>query len=269
MIDIGVNLTSSQFAKDRPEVVQQSFASGIEAMVLTGTDLEGSRKSRQICQDFASQYPGQLFSTAGVHPHDASGWNTQVATEIAALLEAPEVVAVGETGLDFNRNFSTPAEQIKAFEAQIELACNSGLPIFLHERDAFETQIDILRNYRDQYDRAVIHCFTGSKKALYAYLDLDLYIGITGWVCDERRGLELARLVADIPLQRLMLETDAPYLLPRNIQPKPGSRRNEPRYLTWVVEKVAQCYGLNAAEIARQTSQNARDFFNLPAAADS
>lgn len=266
MIDIGVNLTNAQFKNDLDRVLQESFAAGIEAMVLTGTDLESSIECQRLCESYSEQYANKIFCTAGIHPHDASAWNRDVAKQLADLLGSTFTVATGETGLDFNRNYSSREDQIKAFEGQIELAAESSKPLFLHERDAFDTQIDILKNYRDQFEQAVIHCFTGTKKSLYAYLDLDLYIGITGWVCDERRGVDLAKLVADIPLNRLMVETDAPYLLPRNIDPKPSSRRNEPRYLNWVVKKIAESYDLSETEIQTATTDTAREFFKLPRA---
>lgn len=264
MIDIGVNLTNGQFKNDIELVLEQSFASGIEAMILTGTDIDSSIECQKICQAYAEQYSNKLFCTAGIHPHDASSWNMETSSQLLELLKSDYVVASGETGLDFNRNYSSPKEQIKAFEGQLELADQTSKPLFLHERDAFDKQIDILRNHRDQFDRAVIHCFTGDKKNLYAYLDEDFYIGITGWVCDERRGTELAKIVSEIPLDRLMVETDAPFLLPRNIQPKPESRRNEPRYLSWVIKKLAECYGMKTEEIARLSSKNACLFFALP-----
>ena len=264
MIDIGVNLTNAQFKNDLDEVLQESFSAGIELMVVTGTDLESSVESQRLCKYYAGQYANKMFCTAGVHPHDASTWSSNTASELKQLLTSACVVATGETGLDFNRNYSSEEDQIRAFEGQIELAAEMSKPLFLHERDAFNTQIDILRNYRDQFEQAVIHCFTGTKKALYAYLDLGLHIGITGWVCDERRGLDLAGIVADIPLNRLMVETDSPFLLPRNIDPKPASRRNKPLYLKWVIKKIAECYGVSETQIQTATSQNAREFFNLP-----
>ena len=263
MIDIGVNLTNGQFKNDIDQVLQESFSSGIEAMILTGTDLESSIQCRELCEKYAHSYSGQLFCTAGVHPHDASTWSDNASTQVLELLNSPYVVASGETGLDFNRNYSSKEDQIRAFEGQIELAAQTAKPLFLHERDAFDTQIDILRNYRDQFDKAVIHCFTGSQKALFAYLDLDFHIGITGWICDERRGIELAKMVADIPLNRLMVETDSPFLLPRNIQPKPSSRRNEPRYLNWVVKKISESFETDEMEIQTKTSATAREFFAL------
>lgn len=265
MIDIGLNLSNSQFSNDLEPVLEAAFASGMLAMVLTGTDLESSKESAQICDKYSKKYPQKLFSTSGVHPHNAKNWNSDLSDQLEALLKLPSIVAVGETGLDFNRDFSPRDLQIKAFEGQLELAANNGLPLFLHERDAFSTQIEILRSHRDQFDRAVIHCFTGDKAALFAYLDLDLHIGITGWVCDERRGTDLAALVPNIPLDRLMVETDAPYLLPRNIVPKPKSRRNEPAYLKWVIQKIAQCYGIEQREISQQSTANAQAFFGISA----
>jgi TatD DNase family protein len=263
MIDIGVNLTNNQFDSDLGLVLETAFANGMQAMVLTGTDLESSTASAQICDKYSAQYPRKLFSTAGLHPHDAKNWNSDISNQLEELLKRPNVVAVGETGLDFNRDFSSRDMQIKAFEGQLELAANTGLPLFLHERDAFSTQIEILRSHRDQLEQAVVHCFTGDKTALFAYLDLDLHIGITGWVCDERRGTELAALVPNIPLDRLMVETDAPYLLPRNIVPKPKSRRNEPTYLNWVIQKIAQCYEIEQKEISQQSTANAQAFFGI------
>jgi TatD DNase family protein len=263
MIDIGLNLSNNQFSNDMGLVLERAFASGLKAMVLTGTDLDSSTESARICEKYSEQYPQQLFSTAGLHPHDAKDWNSDLSDHLEVLLKLPKVLAVGETGLDFNRDFSPRDMQIKAFEGQLELAANTGLPLFLHERDAFSTQIEILRSHRDHFEHAVIHCFTGDKAALFAYLDLDLHIGITGWVCDERRGADLAALVPNIPLHRLMIETDAPYLLPRNIVPKPKSRRNEPAYLKWVIQKIAECYEMEQQEISQRSTANAQAFFGL------
>jgi TatD DNase family protein len=174
------------------------------------------------------------------------------------------VVAIGETGLDFYRNLSTPAQQISAFEQQLELACQLQLPVFLHERDAFETQRTLLQRYRDRLAGGVQHCFTGDRTALFAYLDLGLYIGITGWICDERRGLELQSLVKHIPLDRLLIETDSPYLLPRDLRPRPATRRNEPRFLGHIAQRIAELTATDPTRIQHQTTANALQLFNLP-----
>jgi TatD DNase family protein len=221
-------------------------------LVLTGTSLEESEQALNFCREL-DESGLQLFSTAGVHPHDASQWNADSARHLRALLIEAPVRAVGECGLDFNRDFSPRPQQEKALEEQLALAAELQMPVFLHEREAGERLIAILRQFRDRLPAAVVHCFTGEKATLYSYLDLDLHIGITGWICDERRGTHLHSLMRDIPAGRLMLESDAPYLLPRSLRPKPKSGHNEPAFLTESQEALA----------AHSTAA-ARAFFGLP-----
>jgi len=263
MIDIGINLTHAQLAQDIEGILDRAVNAGINHCIITGTDLDSSRKAQQLTEDWQDRFPNMLSFTAGVHPHDAKSWNNESAAQIRELSTHQHLVAIGETGLDFNRNFSPKDEQVLAFEAQIELAAELRKPLFLHERDAYQTNIEILRSNRNSIENAVIHCYTGDKKALFDYLDLDLHIGITGWVCDERRGQPLSEIVSNIPLDRLMVETDAPFLLPRNIDPKPSSRINEPCYLPWVIKKLAECYDTTEALIAQSTSDTAKTFFGL------
>jgi len=263
MIDIGVNLSNSRFAGDIAETLQRAREAGVSKMVLTGTSVEESRAVLALCQEYAADFPDMLYATAGIHPHDASTLNSESIATLKQLAAAPEVVALGEMGLDFNRNFSTPQEQEKAFEAQLELAVELQLPLFLHERDAFERQLQILTTYRDHLAGAVAHCFTGSKKALFGYLDLDMYIGITGWICDQKRGEALQGLVNNIPLDRLLVETDAPYLLPKNIPEPPKGKRNEPAFLPWVIKGIAQHRLETMEQIIGATTNNARRFFSL------
>ena len=267
LIDIGVNLASDAFDRDREQVLQRARDNGISHCILTGTSADTSEAVARLCQQYDGQFPGMLCCTAGVHPHDARTWSDATASVIRELAELPQVKAIGETGLDFNRNFSDPADQERAFEAQLQLAVELKIPVFMHERDAHKRQLEILKEHRDHIVDGVIHCFTGDKKALFNYLDLDLHIGITGWICDERRGLDLQQMVHNIPLNRLMLETDAPYLLPRTIDPKPAelkkSRRNEPAFLTWVLVEVSKHCGKDAEEIANCTSATARQFFRI------
>ncbi len=271
LVDIGVNLTNSRFDADRDTVLQRALEgehAPLSALLVTGTSIEESRKAIELCELYSEQYPQQLFATAGIHPHEASQFDTDSASELRALARHPSVVAIGETGLDFNRNFSPATAQEHAFAGHIEIACEVELPLFLHERDAATRQLDILRQHRDQIPQAVIHCFTGEKSALYGYLDLDLYIGITGWLCDERRGLELQKLVKEIPLNRLLIETDAPYLLPRSLAEKPKNRRCEPHHLSEVLRTLAEHRSESEAELATATSTNSRRLFKLPTALD-
>ena len=171
---------------------------------------------------------------------------------------------MGETGLDFYRDFSPRPDQERAFEAQLEIASRLGLPVFMHERDAHRRFVEILKPVRDRLGPAVIHCFTGDRDDLDTYLDLDLHVGITGWICDERRGLHLRELVGRIPTDRLMLETDSPYLLPRDLRPRPRSRRNEPAHLAHVARAVASATGETVEALAARTTATACAFFGLP-----
>lgn len=259
LIDIGVNLTDTAFSKDRDEVIKAARECGVSSMIVTGTTLEESEQAVELCQ----QQPDILRCTAGVHPHYSSTFDTTTRLQLWALAQEDTVVAIGETGLDFNRNFSTPEQQTHAFEQQLELACETGLPLFLHERDAHQKQLEMLSSCRDHFSRAVAHCFTGSRKELYNYLDLDLYIGITGWICDERRGTELQKLIKEIPADRLLLETDAPYLIPRDMRPKPKSRRNLPQYLPHILNKAARLTDKEDQQLAQEVFRNSCNFFNL------
>ena len=259
LVDIGVNLSNKAFDKDRDDVVNRAIEHGVTTMILTGTSL---RESRQVLE-LARDYPGNCFCTAGIHPHEAKETNVQTFKELKSLFNEPEVVAVGETGLDFNRDFSPRRTQESVFENQLELAIESGLPLFCHERDASERFSEIIKSYRDQIGKLAVHCFTADKTALYRYLDLDCHIGITGWICDKRRGTHLHSLMKDIPANRLMVETDAPWLLPRTLATKPRDRRNEPAFLSEVV-KVIACHTRKSPErVALETRKTSLEFFNL------
>ena len=270
MIDIGLNLTNSQFKNDIEQVIKRALAVHVETMIVTGTSVEQSRKVQQLTQ----QYPDYLYATAGIHPHDASTLTEQSVTQLKALLQDDKVVAVGECGLDFNRNFSTPAQQLKCFEIQLELAVELQMPVFLHQRDASEDFLRLIKKYRSDLVDAVAHCFTGGQKELESYLDADLHIGITGWLCDERRGKELQSCVNLIPKDRLMVETDAPYLFPRDFKiPDKNSlsskikkkirSRNEPQYLPHIVRTLAGFMMTDEAELTDITTKNARRFFRI------
>ena len=259
LVDIGLNLCDKSFQKDMDEVLARARSAGVTRMILTGTDVHRSRASAEL----AAAHPGEMWSTAGIHPHHAKDMDGQSISTLRELARRPEVVAIGECGLDYNREFSPRDQQRTCFEAQVELACELQMPLFLHERDALEHQLDILKRHRARIPRAVIHCFTGSAEALRAYRELDLYIGITGWICDERRGHHLHELLPEIPLDRLMLETDAPYLMPRTIRPRPKTRRNEPAHLPYVLDTVARCLDLSREEVAQATTETAIEFFGL------
>ena len=261
LIDIGANLTHASFRHDLPEVLARAHGAGVAQMIVTGADSEGVRAAHAL----ALAHPGQLFATAGVHPHHAAQYDSQVEAMLHEYLAKPEVVAVGETGLDYYRDLSPRAAQRFAFERQLELAAVCGKPLFLHQRDAHADFINSVDNMLGRISAAVVHCFTGDARELDDYLARDFFIGITGWICDERRGAHLRELVKCIPANRLMLETDAPYLLPRSLQPSPKHRRNEPMYLAHVAAEVARSRGEDVLVTAANASATARAFFRLPA----
>ncbi len=260
LIDIGANLTHDSFDRDRDAVLGRARTAGVARMIVTGA----SREHSPMALDLARAHPGELFATAGVHPHHASEYTAECDLEMRALHAHPEVVAVGECGLDYFRDFSPRPMQRKAFEMQLQIAVDTGKPLFLHQRDAHADFMAMMKDFEGRIGPAVVHCFTGSREELFDYLDQDWHVGITGWLCDERRGAHLRELVKSIPAHRLMIETDAPYLLPRTLQPMPKDRRNEPAFLAHIAEEVARDRGETLDAVARATTDTARAFFRLP-----
>lgn len=257
LFDIGVNLTSDQFAGQHSEIISRAKQSGIKNMLLIGSDIDDSTDAIKLATEY------NLIASAGVHPHQAKSVNdiTQLQAQLTDFVHQHSCVKViGECGLDYNRDFSPRPQQRDVFAAQVALANTLQLPLYMHERDAHD---DFYQIAKESHGKGVVHCFTGSKEALKRYLDLGFYIGITGWVCDERRGAQLQQLVPYVPSDRLLLETDAPYLLPRTIVPKPKSRRNEPAFLCYVVKEVAKLLKRSEQEVATLSYQNALTLFNL------
>ncbi len=259
LIDIGVNLTHESFAPDMPAVLSRAVGAGVSRLIVTGASLSGSKSAATLAAD----YPGRLYATAGVHPHHAEEFVDEQVSDLQAIATRPGVVAIGECGLDFFRNFSPRDAQISAFESQLALAAKLQRPVFLHQRDAHEDFLPRLRDYVGYLPGGVAHCFTAGPKELKAYLDLGLYVGITGWICDERRAAELREAVSYLPRDRVMLETDAPYLLPRDLPDKPRGRRNEPAYLPHILRTAAAYMDCSPAELAVSATHNTEALFNL------
>jgi TatD DNase family protein len=260
LIDIGVNLTHESFRHDLPDVLHRAHKAGVQRMVVTGTSVPGTREALAL----HATYPDRLFATAGLHPHHASDFTTAAAASLRELAGQPGIVAIGECGLDYFRNFSPREAQLAAFAGQLEIAVALQLPVFLHQRDAHADFIAVLRDYLPSLKAGVAHCFTGQHNELEDCLDLGLAIGITGWICDERRGRHLLPLMARIPAGRLMIETDAPYLLPRSLKPQPATRRNEPAFLTEVAAMLARARNEPVEQLAASSTAAAAGFFNLP-----
>jgi TatD DNase family protein len=270
LIDIGANLTHKALKFNLHPVLERAAKAQVSDVIITGTSLSGSREAIDIAAKLnQAQKLVKLYSTIGIHPHEATRVSTvNYREQLIDLLQINRtnktVVAVGECGLDFDRNFSLHDDQRRVFETQLQLACEFNLPLFMHERSAHTDMLSILKKYSQHENfRGVIHCFTnGSVDVLRDYLSLNLYIGITGWVCDDRRGKDLAKIVSHIPLNRLLIETDAPFLIPRT-HPKPWPTHNEPSCLPYVVKKLAECYSVSTDEIAKHSTENARKLFNL------
>ena len=260
LVDIGANLTHPAFHGDLPEVLARAREAGVTSIVVTGTTVAESVNALKA----ANAHPQMIHATAGVHPHHASECDASTIPALRVLAQHRQVVAIGECGLDFNRNYSPHPDQEKWFVAQIELAIEVKKPLFLHSRDAFPRFSELIKEYKNKMPKAVAHCFTGAKAELHSYLELGLYVGITGWICDERRGAHLVELVRDIPADRLLLETDSPYLTPRDMRPQPKARRNEPSHLPHILRAVARALDKPAEQLAAETTRNARTFFALP-----
>ena len=255
LFDVGANLTHSAFSGDLEPTLARAREGGVTQIIVTGTTVDETMAASHIAEQFG------LWATAGVHPHHARDCGPHTIDALRELARHPRIVAIGECGLDFNRNYSPHPDQERWFVAQLQLGMSLDKPLFLHSRDAHPRFYEILKHHKVKH--AVAHCFTGERDELRAYLELDLYIGITGWICDERRGRHLLDLVKEIPRERLLLETDSPYLTPRDMQPQPKARRNEPAFLPHIARTVARALGRPVDEVAAETTRNALRFFRL------
>ena len=252
MFDIGANLTSSHFSDDLDSVLDESFEAGVKKICITSSNLQDVRNAKKI-----TERNKNLYYSVGFHPHNAKDFKIEFLKDMSIYLDDPKAICLGEMGLDFNRNFSSKEEQILCFESQLGLANSINKPLFLHQRDAHEEFLSILDNYKFN-QKLIVHCFTGNLSELEDYLKRDFYIGITGWVCDLKRGLDLRECINHIPQDKLLIETDSPYLSPRK-----KIRRNEPKFLIDVAEEVARLRKQTKESIVKSSYENSLNFFNL------
>ena len=255
--DIACNFTSDRFDNDLDEVINQAIVNNITKFGLICSRLSDIDKLLEIY----NRYSKDMFFTIGVHPHHANEINEEYLKKLKEVINNNNPHAIGETGLDFFRNLSTYEEQIFAFEEQIKIAIDTNKPLFLHQRDSHDDFIKILRKYSSDINKSVVHCFTGTKKQLNDYLELDCYIGVTGWICDAKRNVELRKTIKNIPLERLMIETDCPYLIPKNLEEKPKNNRNEPTYLNHIADEVAALMKKDINDIREKTYKTSLSFF--------
>ena len=255
--DIACNFTSDRFNNDLDEVIDRAIANNITKFGLICSRLSDIDKLLEIY----NRYSKDMYFTIGVHPHHANEINEKYLKKLKESISNNNPHAIGETGLDFFRNLSTYEEQIFAFEEQIKIAINVNKPLFLHQRDSHDDFIKILKKYSSDINKAVVHCFTGTQQQLDDYLELDCYIGVTGWICDAKRNVELRKTIKNIPLERLMIETDCPYLIPKNLPDKPKNNRNEPNYLDHIVNEISILINEDEDIIRKETYENTLKFF--------
>ncbi|KAI0228181.1 3'-5' ssDNA/RNA exonuclease TatD [Lamellibrachia satsuma] len=280
LIDIGANLTHRKYATDLPQVIQRSKAAGVQKVIVTGLNVRGSEEALQLCRE----YPSYLWCTVGVHPHDAKSWRSSTFDRLEYLSRQPGCVAIGECGLDFNRNYSPRDVQLEVFEKQVQLACKVRKPLLLHDRESHECFVKILNKYQAELPPVVCHCFTGRRTEALRYIAMGFYIGLTGYLWKDNSNDGVRSLLYDdeIPLDKILLETDAPFMYPflgRGRFPQstmdcvsPGSlqllgccsyQRNEPCAMPVINELVAGCMKRSPSELADITTENALRFFNL------
>lgn len=256
MVDIGANLTHKSFERDLDDVIFQSFKANLQAVIVTGTTIKGSLNAMKLCEKYGKNY--NIFSTGGVHPHNADDYDLKMEKELVGLIETKMIKAVGECGLDFDRNFSTEKHQINCFDSQIKLALKYKLPLFLHERKAHKQFLEVLDRYDLKDICVVVHCFSGNSLEVKEYIMRGFYIGVTGWICDDRRNMDLLAAMKHIPLDKLMIETDSPFLSPNRKE-----RRNVPSNVFLVAKKIAKILNKSEEEIIKATTANAVKVFNL------
>ena len=252
--DIGVNLFCKQFPNPE-QIINDALQSGVTC-ILTGTD---PKENRQI-DTFINNH--QAYGTVGIHPHNADSTKDKDYLEIENIAKTNnKIVAIGECGLDFDRMFSTKENQIKCFEKQIEIAETLNMPLFLHERNAVEDFIKVLSNHKEICKKSIVHCFTGNAETLKKYLSMGCYIGITGWICNSRRAKDLRQAVKYIPLDRIMIETDSPFLTPKNIQGL--SKTNYPQNVKYVAKELAMHMGVPENTLISKAKENTEHFFSI------
>ena len=257
-IDIACNFTHESFKHNLDEVINNAEQAGVGKFVLLCASLADIDPIKVI-QDNA---PEKYFISAGIHPHHATEILEINHDALLNKLKSISPNAIGETGLDYFRNISPPDIQKKSFGMHIEIAKELSLPLYLHQRDAHGDFIRIIKENISNFPKFVVHCFTGTQAELDEYLELGAYIGLTGWICDEKRNIDLRKSIKNIPIEKMMIETDSPYLIPKNLMVKPKKNVNEPKYLPHIANEICELTGYDLEELKSATSNNAIEFFS-------
>ena len=256
MIDIGANLSNEQFRNDMENIISNAKKSGLTDIILTSTDLKSFYKNADIINKY--QHIISLYSTIGLHPHYANSHKDFFA-KFESLMNN-KIISIGEFGLDYFRMLSSKENQIECMNLFLEKEKIYNLPLFMHERNAQDDFISLLKN-QPVKNKKVVHCFTGNTQSLKKYLELDCFIGITGWFTDTKRGIDLKEAINYIPLDKLMIETDCPYLSPKN--KNPYVHRNEPSFLIDIARGISDIKKIPLEQILEFTKNNSIDFFSL------
>ena len=259
LADCCFNITHESFSDDIDEIMQKAEDHKVQYFFAPASKESEILKLLNFCEN----YDEKIYCSVGIHPHHASELKPETITNLKTHLESKYVRAIGEVGLDYYRNFQSPEIQRKCFEAFAGLAIEQNYPLFLHHRDAFDDFYTIVKNIISEVPQSIVHCFTGSKNELKKFLDLGLYIGITGWICDPNRGQELREIVKYVPLDRMLIETDAPYLIPKDINSKPKNNRNEPMYLEHILSVISNLINQDKKVVAQHTTKNFKNLFRL------
>ena len=259
LADSCFNITHESFKNDLGEVLDSANNEGVEYFFCPAS------KEREIDDliQLSESYKRNIFCSVGIHPHYASDLKPNTIENMEKYLSNQHVKAVGEIGLDYYRNFQSPEIQKKCFNAFLELASKHQYPLFLHHREAFDDFYPIIKDHIDQVPESIVHCFTGTKSELKKFLDLGLYIGVTGWICDPKRGADLRGIIKYIPIDRLLIETDAPYLVPKNMENKPRNNRNEPLFLKHIACNISELLNIDKALLADKTTKNFKKLFRV------
>eukprot|EP01138_Halocafeteria_seosinensis_P015565 gb/GECG01015884.1/.p1 GENE.gb/GECG01015884.1/~~gb/GECG01015884.1/.p1 ORF type:complete len:286 (+),score=36.28 gb/GECG01015884.1/:1-858(+) len=274
-IDAGVNLCAKQFKQGQSGLIKRAQDANVRGLITISNGYKDWKPNLGHCRRFSKLEgtPGefQVKTTIGIHPHDAKSMFKEgtsldsTMAELEQLLEDDatrgDIVAVGECGLDYDRMFSPAEQQREVFRRQIVVAARHNKPVYLHERKAHEDFWTIMKEARENYPslQGIVHCFTGDEETMHKYLSLGLYVGITGWICDSRRNRHLLKAVKTLPMERLVLETDSPFLAPPEIK----QRKNEPFSLPYICAKVAEVKGVDTDTIMQHARTNAKDLFGL------
>ena len=263
LIDTHAHLDDRKFAADQALVLERALAADVRTIITVGTDLESSRRSVTLASNHGGDTPNRrtpaIWATVGVHPHDATKLDPEVLTELDRLARNNRVVAIGEIGLDLYRNLSPQAVQETAFVEQLELARRLDKPVVIHDREAHTQVLDLLRQVAKDW-QGVLHCFSGDEEMARQVISMGFYISLAGPLTFDN-ALRLQAVARSVPLERLLIETDCPYLAPHPYR----GQRNEPAFVRQVAAKLAELKGTSLERVAQATTENARQLFGLPA----